>query len=184
MDRLRRPDAARERLYVNPVTKIRNRREYDAMSPREREARHRAFDAIHEMRRSGVSLREAARRAGTTPRSVHRYAGDLLVRNGSRYGALPSDRSYQRMAVLSVDGLADVDTRGSAVRSLIARHWNAVGRFAATGDVSVLEPFRGRRVGGVELTTDIATIEEYLRRGEIDVDDIYLSRGDLRNVAF
>ena len=165
------------------VVQIKNRREYDAMSPRERETRHRSFDAIHEMRRSDLSLKEAARRSGTTPRSVKRYAGDLLVHEGSRYRAVPSDRSYQRMAVLSSDGLADVDTRGSAVRSLIARHWNAVGRFAATGDVAVLHAFRGKRAGGVELATDVATIEEYLRRGEIDVDDIYLSRGDLRNAA-
>jgi len=168
---------------VSPVVQIKNRREYEAMSPRERETRHRAFDAIHEMRRSGLSLKEASRRAGTTPRSVHRYAGDLLVHEGFRYRATPSDRSYQRMAVISVNGLADVDTRGSAVRSLIARHWNAVGHFAATGDTAVLEPFRGKRVGGVELATDVEAIEEYLRRGEIDVDDIYLSRGDLRNVA-
>ena len=168
---------------MSPVTKIRNRREYDAMSPRERETRHRAFDAIHEMRRSDVSLKEAARRAGTTPRSVHRYAGDLLVQEGSRYGALRSDRSYQRMAVLSTNGLADVDTRGSGVRSLIARHWNAVGRFAATGDVTVLEAFRGKCVGGVELASDVAAVEEYLRRGEIDIDDIYLSRGDQRYAA-
>jgi len=168
---------------VSPVVQIKNRPEYEAMSPRERETRHRAFDAIHEMRRSDVSLKEAARRAGTTPRSVQRYAGDLLVHEGSRYRATPSDRSYQRMAVLSTNGLADVDTRGSAVRSLIARHWNAIGRFAATGDVAVLEPFRGKRVGGVELAADVATIEEYLRRGEIDIDDIYLSRGELRHAA-
>jgi hypothetical protein len=162
---------------------VRNRREYEALSDRERETRHRAFDAIHEMRRGEISLSEAARRAGTTPLSVHRYAGDLLTREGSSYRATASDRSYQRMAVLSTEGLVDVDTRGSRVRSMVGRHWNAIGRFAGTGDVRVLEPFRGKRVGGVELASDVDTVEEYLRRGEINVDDIYLARGELRHVA-
>ena len=143
------------------IVKIRNRREYEAMTPRDRESRHRAFDAISEMRRGEVSLKEAARRAGTTPATVHRYAGDLLMKEGGRYRATRSDRSYQRMSVLSAPGLQDVDTRGSRVRSLVSRHWNAVGQFLATGDMAVLGPFKGRRVGGVELATDLDVVEEY-----------------------
>jgi hypothetical protein len=126
------------------------------------------------MRQSGVSLKEASARTGTSPESVRRYAGDALEMHGTRYRATPADRSYQRMSVLSTDGIADIDTRGSRVRSVAARHWNAISRFAATGDASVLAPFRGKRVGGVELATDPDQIEEYLRRGEIDIDDIYL----------
>jgi hypothetical protein len=155
---------------------VRNRRSYEALSPSQREARHRAFDAIYEMRSTGVSLQEAARRSGTTPAAVKSYAGEALEKEGPRYRATRSDRSYQRMAVLSHEGVTNVDTRGSRVRSTIARHWNAIGRFAGTGDVSVLAPFRGKRVGGVELATDIAVIEEYLRRGEVDIDDIYLTK--------
>ena len=33
----------------------------------------------------------------------------------------------------------------------MGRHWSAIGRFAATGDSSVLSPFAGKRVGGVGL---------------------------------
>jgi hypothetical protein len=144
------------------------------LSPSEREDYHRSFEVVAEMRREGVSLHAASRRAGISPSTARRYAGDLLVKEGRRYYPTPSDRSYQRMSVLSTEGLRDVDTRGSRTRSLIAGHWNALNRFAATGDVAVLRPFEGKRVAGVELATDPDQVEEYLRRGELDIDDIYV----------
>jgi hypothetical protein len=153
--------------------KVRGRRDYDQLTPGEQESRHRAFEAISEMRVRGLSLSAAAKFVGTTPDSVRRYADDALVKEHGRYYATVSDRAYQRMSVLSVDGVVDIDTRGSRVRSLVGRHWNAVRRFGATGDVSLLKPFTGRRVGGVELASDPDLIEEYIRQGEIDIDDIY-----------
>jgi len=156
------------------VRNIRGRKDWELLTPDEREARHRAFEAIAEMREHGLSLQTAARKVGTTPKTVRRYAGDLLSKDGYRYQAARSDRSYQRMAVLSAEGLRDVDVRGSGARSLIGRHWNAIRQFAGTGDEAVLAPFIGKRVGGVELATDPDQVEEYLRRGEIDIDDIYL----------
>ena len=156
------------------VPRVRGRADYERLTPEQREARHRAFDALHEMRERGLSLRAAAQEAGTTPRTVRRYAGDALTLERGRYRPAASDRIYQRMSVLSTEGLVDVDTRGSRVRSAIGRHWNAIKQFAATGDVHLLAPFEGERVGGVELASDPDLIEEYLRRGEIDIDDIYL----------
>jgi hypothetical protein len=154
---------------------VRGRSEYERLRPREREARHNAFEALSEMRNERVSLRVAARRAGTTPETVRRYAGQSLVRQGRRYVPTASDRSYQRMSVLSSDGVVDIDVRGSRARSTVGRHWNAIQRFAATGDVGVLRSFAGRRVGGAELASDPDQIEEFLRRREIDIDDIYVT---------
>ena len=153
---------------------IRGRSDYEKLSPREQEARHRAFEAISEMRRNGVSLKVAAHRVGTTPATVQRYASGALTKEGRRYKATRSDRSYQRMSVLSTEGLRDIDVRGSNARSLAGRHWGAIGRYAATGDLAILTPFAGKRVGGIELATDPDLIEEYLRRGELDIDDIYV----------
>jgi hypothetical protein len=162
----------RRRTVLKPV---RGRYEYERLQPREREARHKAFEALSEMRSEKVSLRVAARRHGTTPETVRRYAGDSLARQGRRYVPKPADRSYQRMSVLSNEGVADVDVRGSRARSAVGRHWNAIQRFAATGDAGVLTPFEGRRVGGAVLATDPDQIEEFLRRREIDIDDIYIT---------
>jgi len=160
----------------NPLPRwVRGREDYLRLRPTERQARHRAFDALREMRISDLSLTAASRRAGTTPETVRRYAGSSLTQTGRRYQAKQSDRDYQRMAVLSTEGLVDVDVRGSAKRSLVARHWNAVRHFGATGDIYQLRRFAGRFVGGFELASDPDDVEEYLARGEPDFDDIYVT---------
>ncbi len=156
------------------VINVKGRSDYEKLSPSQQEARHRAYEAISEMRRGGVSLNAAAERVGTTPTTVKRYAGDVLTKEGRRFKAAPTDRSYQRMSALSTEGLRDIDVRGSRARSLVGSHWSAIGRFAATGDVAVLSKFRGKRVGGIELAADPDVIEEYLRQGELDIDDIYV----------
>lgn len=155
--------------------RIRGRRDYELLSDAEREDFHRAHDAVTAgMRDRGLSLRAAAADAGTTPAMIKRYASEMLVKERGRYHATPSDRSYQRMTVLSVDGVVDIDTRGSRVRSLVGRHWNAIKLYGGIGDVSVLAPFRGKRAGGVELASDPDQIEQYLLQGALDVDDIYV----------
>lgn len=164
---------AKQRPGLRPKS-VRGRKDYERLTPEEQEARHRAFEAVGEMRSRGLSLRAAAQFVGTTPNAVRRYADDALVKEGGRYYATVSDRAYQRMSVLSVNGVVDVDTRGSRVRSLVGRHWNAIRRFGASGDVSYLKPFEGKRAGGVELATDPDLIEEYIRQGEVDIDDIYV----------
>ena len=51
---------------------------------RDRQARSRALNAVAKMRSSGMSLTEAARYAGTTPATVHRYAEPALTHRGNR----------------------------------------------------------------------------------------------------
>lgn len=153
---------------------VRGRADFEKLTPSQREARHRAYEVIGEMRNNGLSLRGASHRVGTTPETVRRYASEALEKDGRRYRATPSDRSYQRMSALSTEGLRDIDVRGSWARSLIGQHWSAIGRFAATGEVLVLAKFEGKRVGGIALATDPDLIEEYLRQGELDIDDIYV----------
>ena len=157
---------------INPIF-VRGRSDYEELTPAQQEARHRAYEVISEMRR-GLSLHAASQLVGTRPDTVLRYASEEVVKVGHRYQITASDRSYQRMSVLSTEGLRDIDTRGSRARSLVGSHWSALGKFLAAGDVSVLDPFRGKRVGGVELATDPDLIEEYGRQGELDIDDIYV----------
>ena len=165
--------ASRGRVPVVPK-RIRGRADFERLNAAQREARYRAFEAIGLMRSRGVSLRVAAHAVGTTPETVRRYGSEALSREGRRHVAIRSDRMYHRMSVLSVTGLVDVDTRGSRIRSLVGKHWNAVHRYAATGDVSLLQQFQGMRIGGVELANDPDLVEEYLRQGGLDIDDIYV----------
>jgi hypothetical protein len=166
--------AKSQKARTKEPQRIRRRADYEQLTPHEQESFHRAYEAIAEMRRREVSLTVAAHRVGTTSATVLRYAPEVIVKDGRRYQVTRSDRSYLRMSVLSTEGLRDIDTRGSRVRSLVGAHWSAIGRFAATGDVGVLRPFIGKRTGGVELASDPDLIEEYLRQGELDIDDIYV----------
>jgi hypothetical protein len=77
------------------------------------------------------------------------------------------------MAVFGYYGRVDIDVPTPGAASLIGSHFNAVGRYLATGDASYLDPFIGRRVGGVELLTDPDRIEQLAARRELDIDDIY-----------
>ena len=56
---------------------------------------------------------------------------------------------------------------------MLARHANAVRRYLETEDASGLDEFRGRRVAGLVLETDIDQLEDLARRGEFQWLDLY-----------
>ena len=70
--------------------------------------------------------------------------------------------------------LKEVDVT-PAESSLAGRYWSSgYGRFLATGDVSVLEPFEGETLGGLPLLTDPDLIEDfYFEHGHIDFQEYY-----------
>jgi hypothetical protein len=162
-----------ERPLRSRPARVRGRSDWQRLNPRQREAHYRALRAISYMRSEGVPLTVAADLAGTTPRTVHRYAGDALHRGPGRYRVALGDRLYRRMAVYGLGGRVDVDVRGSRAASLVGAHHNALSRYLATGDRRLLAPFRGKTVGGVELLTDPDQIEALAARRDLDIDDIY-----------
>lgn len=152
---------------------IRSAGQWLKLRPAEREARERALEALSLMRSQGLSLSRAAAEAGTTTSTARRYIGDALQRDRpGRFHARPGDRLFRRMQTLTTEGVREVDVRGSRVASTIARHWNAVKTYLH-GNATTLERFAGKRVGGHELMTDLAAIEEEGRRGEVPFEHIY-----------
>ncbi len=153
---------------------VRGVRELANLSPIERETRRAAFDALNRMRGEGISLSRAAHKAGTTPEAVVRHTGPALERSGSRYLARPSDRLFRLVKVLGEDGVEhEVPLRGSRVASAVGEHWSAVRHYLETGDDSRLRKLRGKRVAGITLETDPAAIDQWERRGELEIEDIY-----------
>lgn len=162
----------RAKTYLSRA--IRSAKQFLGLRPSEREARERALETVSLMRTQKLSLSRAARAAGTTRATALRYAGDALERDAAgRFRARRADRLFRRMQILGSNGRTEVDVRGSHAASMNARHWNAVKRFLVTGDVAVLRPFVGKRVGGHVLMTDPDAIEEEARRGEVAFEDIY-----------
>lgn len=136
--------------------------------------RERAFNVLSIMRQEKLSLTRAAKRVGTTQRTVLRYAGEAFERRGSRYYAKPTDDLQRRvMPVLTPQGLQTVTVDGSQPASRIGAYWNAVGRFLE-GDAEQLADFTGETVDGVEFETDPDAIESfYEEHGHIDFQEYY-----------
>jgi hypothetical protein len=148
---------------------IRSAKAFANLTRPQRAAYRRTLDALDRMRR-GESLTAAARQAGTTPRTVRRYAGATVKRSGSRY-AVGRDRMYRQMTVVTNTGIEAVGVNRRESR-VVGRYWNAVGRYLRSGDSSELGKFRGVSVGGYELETDLDVIDQLAARGEL-IEDIY-----------
>ena len=136
--------------------------------------RERAFDVLSIMRHETLSLTKAAKRVGTSPRTVFRYAAAAFERRRGRYYAKPTDHLQRRvMPVLTPQGLQTVTAGGSRSASRIGAYWNAVGRFLE-GDTGQLANFTGVTVDGVEFETDPDAIESfYEEHGHIDFQEYY-----------
>jgi hypothetical protein len=183
-----------EREYRNALARRKNfaswsdqqraeKRKLARMRASELETRGRALDALAAMRprrgpggvtRAGLSLTRAAREAETTPNAVLRYAGAAITRDShGRYVAKRRDTLYRRMRVLSTAGEIFVDVPSSTQATRNARHANAVKKYRDTGDPTDLAQFRGKKVAGHELETDLAVLTARARADELDVLELY-----------
>jgi len=90
---------------------------------------------------------------------------------GSRY---TRERRYSaNLNVLGFDGYVPVLVHSFKKAQLASQHLNAVGRFLRTGDVELLKPFVGKRVGGVELLTDPDRLHVLADAGLVKLDGLY-----------
>ena len=146
-----------------------NRQALEALPPGAREARQDSLDVLAVARREGIDVATAAGRLGVSVDSVAWWAGNSL-RGGK---AAAADRMFRPMYVYSAGQVVPVDVRGSRVASTIGAYHSAVQHYLSRGDASRLGAFSGKRVGGVELETDLDVIDELARRGEFDFESLY-----------
>lgn len=149
-------------------------KDFGAFRTSQKEADRRALDALSHMRQ-GDPLVKAAKKAGTTPNTVIKYAGSALEkRSDGRWAAKKSDRLYRPpMNVLTTEGMQFLSPGGKREASLISNYMNDIGRFLATGDKSRLKKYKGKKVAGFILETDPDIIEAAAHKGELDFEDIY-----------
>jgi hypothetical protein len=126
------------------------------------------------MRSRGESLSQAARLEHTTPRTVVRIIPKQFKRSSSgRYTATRGDTLRRDLTVLGFDGYVPVVARSSRHAQLASAHLVAVNRFLRTGDKEWLKPFIGKRVGGVELLTDLDRIGVLADADLVKLDGLY-----------
>ena len=141
------------------------------------EARKRAFAAARRIRQ-GESPTAAARREGTTVRTLKKtFGADLKPGAGGRL-ELTRDRALRRVRVLAKSDtpfrtpyrIMDLSRREA---SIAGRHASAVGHYVDTGDSSRLGEFEGVRVQGVELETDLDVIDDLAGLDLLSFEDLY-----------
>jgi hypothetical protein len=82
-------------------------------------------------------------------------------------------RNRRELNILGFDGYVPVVVRSSKLAKLASRHLIAVGRFLRTGEGALLEPFVGKRVGGVELLTDSDRLRILAEADLVKLDALY-----------
>jgi hypothetical protein len=172
---------------VSRRVRIRGPRDLQRLRPRSREAFANAAEVVSETRRRGTTIAhevERMRRQGlrVSRGSVRRYFGHDLERGPGGWSvAKQSDRSYHGdLRIVSTGGVVERPVRGSRARTLVAEHANAVRRYLHGDDPEGegLRRFKGRRVAGVELETDLDRLDGLQRQGEFDEFlDLYADRG-------
>ena len=134
----------------------------------------RAYDRTLEalsLMRKGATASQAAKKAGTTTKSIAKYGKGAVERHGRRLVARDSDTLPRRMQMLMPDGIErNVIVRNSREAELLGRYANALQKYQQ-GDRDALKPFEGKTVTvngkKVPLVTDPETVDTLTRAGVV-----------------
>jgi hypothetical protein len=141
----------------------------------------RVARALGLMRREGVSASEAARLEKMKLKTFRQRAGRYLHRSGlgKPWKARTEDQLSFSMTVLTTSGPAEAIVRNSRQRKLLHRYEFALRMFRAgeDGAEAALKVFKGKRVGGHKLITDIKILIELEEAGQLDYEAFYTSVG-------
>jgi hypothetical protein len=180
--RMRRPESRSQKRSRSGANKpvrlqdlsIRQRSEYRdsvAVLADARRGYAFGFDAQGQFSRIPVrGVRHAAAVRKIPFYKVERYVGSQLFRDRKgRIQVTPADRLPRPMPIPTALGDQTFVVRGSRKASLLAKYRLAI----LTGDEVELQKFKGKKVAGQELITDIRTIQALLDAGAIDPAEIY-----------
>ena len=168
---------APKKRTVGPTrTGHRKRKLTPAERQRQEETRFRGLHALRLMRR-GESLKAAAQKAATTPRTVRKYTQAGMRKRAGHWQAIPVDELRRPLKVLTDRGIIVLDVRSSKTASRIAEYWNAVDHYLRTGDRRPLEPFQGQRFRAqghlFPFITDPRLLDRLAAAGQVTFEDLY-----------
>src|SRR5579871_229477 len=173
-----------KRVSGKPRTKAkhampRTEAEYSAKPEKFKETWNRVISAISKMRNDKVSLTQASRDVGISPRTVTRWGKTALQkRTNGKYAAKKSDNLLRMVVIPTPEGTRDIAVRGSKQVSLLAEYWNALHRYLQTGDAAQLKTFQGKHIkdangADVPLTTDQAVLNRLGSAGVLSFESLY-----------
>jgi hypothetical protein len=162
------------RSRVHPIDSI-------ALTPREAAVQRRIFRALRRMR-EGESLSRATREERLKPKTFLRYARPALRRGGpgKPWKAIPEDKLKSVMNIHTGFGPTPEIIGNSHERKILGRYNRALRMFRAgeDGAEAALLKFRGKKIAGHILITDIKELIRLEEAGRLDFDDLYTSLGE------
>ena len=120
---------------------------------------------------AGMPMKQAAREAGTTPRTVKRWLGDGLQKRGGRWEVNPDSEQFVFVKVPTTSGVRTLPAN-RAEADLVREYRQAVWNARGGDDREMRRRFEGETVAGYELETDIAEINEQIDSGAITTREI------------
>jgi hypothetical protein len=154
------------------------RRNANSRRRRAAETRKRALRVLSRTRR-GEALSQAVRAVGIKPDTVRKYLRAQFHQDapGKRWTPTKSDRLAAQMNVLTPLGPITVPVRGSKERSRLGRYYIALRRWrlGKPGADAELAAFKGQRVAGHALLTDVQLLATLEEAGAMDFEELYTS---------
>lgn len=172
-------DGFRSDYARRQVLQVRKQRQaVEQLPPERRRARQRALEAVNIMCSKGSSLEAAASRAGTTPKTVKRYAKGALEKRKGTYRPKKVDRALRSMTLLTPKGNKSIWVRTSRDASRIGRYNAAIRTYLEVGDYSRVEPFIGQSITDAygdtwDFITDKTLLKKLGNAGVLSFESIY-----------
>jgi hypothetical protein len=144
---------------------------FNVLSEKQQDTYFRAKRVIKEIR-SGKSAAQAARDNKTTLATVHRYfPGDFIKLGPSRQWKISkSDMHVNLVPWLGPNGYEPFLLRGTKAASRLGTYLNDVKR-ALRSEVSALDKWHGKKIGGRKLITDLEVLTRLADEGKLDFEE-------------
>ena len=171
--------AIRKKRSKTKITAPRTEAQYVARPEKFKETWDRVLGVVSKMRREKVSLTQASRDAGISPRTVTKWGKTALQKQkNGKYAAKKSDSLLRLVMIPTPDGSRDIAVRGSKQVTLLAEYWNALHRYLQTGDSSPLKKFQGKHIrdaNGMEipLSVDLSALNRLGSAGVLSFESLY-----------
>ncbi|GAA0411809.1 hypothetical protein [Streptomyces luteireticuli] len=143
------------------------------------DSRRKSWDLLSDGYRKRLERGGITRAAYEQGKSLSRARGHAYTPERPERAA-KNTHKYQRylrarkdIRVVSRDGVVMLDGLTKKERGIVAKHWNAVGKFLETGDNKDLVKFEGVTVGGHELETRMNAIEYLAMVQSLAYESIY-----------
>lgn len=140
---------------------------------------NRAVQVPAEMRRLGLSLKQASLKFTVSPKTVVQLAGPAFTKKRGKYQVKPVDRLLRVLVIPGNKGLREIVVRDSREASVVGQYWSAVEKALGPAQDSTVflefprKTIRDENGKRVRLLTDLDELKRQARAGVLHFEEMY-----------